>query len=74
MGEVIAAMGYTTDIANANSSDFDETVIVYQAADKRSEAMEIAQAMGIGRVVKNDAGEYLMNGDFLVVLGSDYGA
>ena len=73
-GEVIAAMGYTTDIANANSSDFDETVIVYQAADKRSEAMEIAQAMGIGRVVKNDAGEYLMNGDFLVVLGSDYGA
>ena len=74
VGEVIAAMGYTTDIANANSSDFDETVIVYQAADKRSEAMEIAQAMGIGRVVKNDAGEYLMNGDFLVVLGSDYGA
>ena len=74
VGEVIAAMGYTTDIANANSSDFDETVIVYQAADKRSEAMEIAQAMGVGRVVKNDAGEYLMNGDFLVVLGSDYGA
>ena len=74
VGEVIAAMGYTTDIANANSSDFDETVIVYQAADKRSEAMEIAQAMGICRVVKNDAGEYLMNGDFLVVLGSDYGA
>ena len=74
VGEVIAAMGYTTDIANANSSDFDETVIVYQAADKRSEAMEIARAMGIGRVVKNDAGEYLMNGDFLVVLGSDYGA
>ena len=74
VGEVIAAMGYTTDIANANSSDFDETVIVYQAADKRSEAMEIAQAMGIGRVVKNDAGEYRMNGDFLVVLGSDYGA
>lgn len=73
VGEVIAAMGYTTDIANANSSDFDETVIVYQAADKRSEAMEIAQAMGVGRVVKNDAGEYLMNGDFLVVLGSDYG-
>ena len=74
VGEVIAAMGYTTDIANANSSDFDETVIVYQAADRRSEAMEIAQAMGVGRVVKNDAGEYLMNGDFLVVLGSDYGA
>ena len=74
VGEVISAMGYTTDIANANSSDFDETVIVYQVADKRSEAMEIAQAMGIGRVVKNDAGEYLMNGDFLVVLGSDYGA
>lgn len=74
VGEVIAAMGYTTDIANANSSDFDETIIVYQAADKRSEAMEIARAMGIGRVVKNDAGEYLMNGDFLVVLGSDYGA
>ncbi len=74
VGEVIAAMGYTTDIANANSSDFDETVIVYQTADKRSEAMEIAQAMGVGRVVKNDAGEYLMNGDFLVVLGSDYGA
>ena len=74
VGEVIAAMGYTTDIANANNSDFDETVIVYQAADKRSEAMEIAQAMGIGRVVKNDTGEYLMNGDFLVVLGSDYGA
>ena len=74
VGEVIAAMGYTTDIANANSSNFDETVIVYQAADRRSEAMEIAQAMGVGRVVKNDAGEYLMNGDFLVVLGSDYGA
>ena len=74
VGEVISAMGYTTDIANANSSDFDETVIVYQAADKRSEDMDIAQAMGIGRVVKNDAGEYLMNGDFLVVLGSDYGA
>ena len=35
--------------------------------------MEIAQALGIGRAVKNE-GEYLMDGDFLVVLGSDYGA
>ena len=72
-GEIIEAMGYTTDIANANSSDYEQTIIVYQSSDKRADAMEIAQALGIGRAVKNE-GEYLMDGDFLVVLGSDYGA
>lgn len=74
VGEVVEAMGYTTDIANANSSDFTETLVVYQTDDQRADAMEIAQNMGIGRAVKNENGAYLMNGDFLIVLGSDYGA
>lgn len=72
-GEAIEAMGYTIDVANANSDDFDETLVVYKTADQRADAMEIARAVGKGRAVQNDGG-YIVNGDFLVVLGSDYGA
>lgn len=73
VGEQVEALGYTADIANANASTYTETLVVYQTSDQRAQAMELAQTIGVGRVVQNENGEYLMNGDFLVILGSDFG-
>ena len=72
VGEQVEALGYTADIANANASTYTETLVVYQTSDQRAQAMELAQTIGVGRVVQNENGEYLMNGDFLVILGSDF--
>ncbi len=68
---IINYMGYETDTGNANSSDYEQTIIVYDNPDQAQYAQEIADSLGIGVTVQNQD-EYLYDTDFLVVIGSDW--
>lgn len=67
----ISKLGYTCQTGNANSGDFDETLVVYDDAMKAEQAQEIVDALGVGMAVQNQGG-YVFEGDFLVVVGSDW--
>ena len=67
----IAALGYTIDVGNANSTDYAQTIVVYNTADQAELAAEIASTLGVGTTVQN-TGEYLFESDYLVVIGSDW--
>lgn len=69
--EKIQELGYTVNTGNANSAGYGETVIVFEDDDQREYAQEIADVLGVGKVVKNN-NEYLYDADFLVVIGSDW--
>ena len=70
-GYLLQKMGYDTDIANASSSDYTETLVVFSSPEKRQDALQIAQTLGVGKVLLNN-GDYRIDGDFLVILGSNY--
>jgi hypothetical protein len=66
-------VGYTiTDVGNADSTSYTKTLVVYNDSSKQSEAEEIARTIGGSVTVQPNDGTYLMSGDFLVVVGSDY--
>ena len=67
----IQEMGYETDIASASSSDYAQTLIIFNDPSQRQDALQIAQTLGIGKVLLNN-GDYRIDGDFLVILGSDF--
>lgn len=69
--EVVEGMGYTADAADANSSGYNTTVVVYNDKDDRAAAQEIAEELGKGLVLQND-GAYAFEGDFLVLIGWDW--
>ncbi|MDQ9779235.1 hypothetical protein RF400_11610, partial [Acinetobacter baumannii] len=56
---------------NANSTDYAQTIVVYNTADQAELAAEIASTLGVGTTVQN-TGEYLFESDYLVVIGSDW--
>lgn len=64
-------LGFKTDVANANSTDFTNTVIVYTNDSQKATAEAIKDALGCGKVEKNN-NEYLYSTDYLVVIGTDY--
>lgn len=70
--ERIKPLGYTADASNANSFNYDETVVVFDTADQRVYAEELIDALGCGRAVQNKNGEYQYEGDFLILIGSDW--
>lgn len=68
----LEAQGYTvSDIGDADTYDYDQTLVVYEDDSRAEEAAGIVAALGEGHVVKNDL-EYIMSEDFLVVIGKDY--
>lgn len=67
----IGALGYTIDVGNANSTDYAQTIVVYNTSDQAELAAEIASTLGVGTAVQNN-GEYLFESDYLVVIGSDW--
>lgn len=67
----VEELGYTVNTGNANSTDFAQTVVVYNTADQQEYAKEIAAKLGVGVAVANN-NEYLFETDFLVVIGSDW--
>lgn len=72
--DVLTSMGYlgsNINVANANSTDFDSTLIVFKDADKAEEAKMIADALGCGRAVR-DMDTYLFDSDYLIVIGADW--
>ena len=70
--ERIKPLGYTADASNANSFSYEETVVVFDTDDQRVYAEELIDALGCGRAVQNKNGEYDYEGDFLILIGSDW--
>ena len=68
---LISPLGYTVKTGDAKTSDYKETVIVYEKDSQRQYAEEIAEALGCGRVLQNED-EYIYSADFLVVVGADW--
>ena len=64
-------MGFKTDTGNADSLDYEETLVVYNSSGKAAEAKQIANALGCGTPFYND-GTYALEADFLVVIGADW--
>lgn len=56
---------------NADSFDYPQTLVVYEQGGKADRAQEIVDALGVGKAMVND-GSYVINADFLVVLGADW--
>ena len=70
--EKLKAFGYTNVSAgNANSSDFDSTVVVYSEDTYAKDAQIVAAQLGCGEAVKND-GTYTSSANVMAVLGKDY--
>ena len=46
--------------------------IVFDTPDQRVYAEELIDALGCGRAVQNTDGEYVYDGDFLILIGSDW--
>ena len=67
---VIANMGYTTETGNAQSYDYEHTLVIFNDVARRSEAEEIAQQLGAGCLILNN-GAYQFSSDFLVIVGAD---
>lgn len=69
--EKIAALGYTTSTGNADSDGYSETLVVFRDSDRQAAAQEMVDTLGVGRAVQ-DAGEFLFDADFLIVIGADW--
>lgn len=67
----LTTVGFRTDVGNANSSDYENTRIVYNNDDHREAAEKIKELLGCGDIIKNDD-EYIFNTDLLVVVGNDF--
>lgn len=70
-GQTIGNMGYDVETGNADSYDYENTLIIFNNASLRHDALSIAQQLGCGKIYLNN-GEYSFSSDFLVILGSDY--
>lgn len=69
--ERVQALGYGVNTRNADAFDYPQTVVVYNGDADKARAQEIADALGVGKVVKND-GSYQFSENYLVVLGADW--
>ncbi len=70
--EKLKAFGYTNvEGANADSTDYKTTTIVYKDSTYEKDANAVAKQLGCGTVQADD-GTYLMTTNLLVVLGADY--
>ncbi len=68
---VISDLGFQVNTGNANSSDYTTTVVVYNDPDRKQDAQDIVDELGVGTIEQNKS-KYLFDGDLLVVLGTDY--
>lgn len=69
--ERIKPLGYTLDSDNADSFNYEQTLVIYEKGGKAERAQEIVDALGVGKAMVND-GSYVFYADFLVVLGADW--
>lgn len=72
VSSMLTNRGYNvTSVGDADSYDYTNTVVVYDDPANASSARAIAGSIGVGSAVEND-GSYVFDGDYLVVIGSDY--
>lgn len=67
----LTPLGAIAETGNADDSNYQETLIIYDDASQEAQAQAIADALGCGKVQKN-TGVYAYSGDFLVVVGADW--
>ena len=60
-----------TDVGNADSQVYEETLVVYKDEDKAACAQAVVDAMGVGRTT-NASAYYSFDSDVLVMIGRDY--
>ena len=69
---ILRSMGYRNfDTGNADSFDYEETIVIYKDPDDEEYAEAIVDALGHGEAIPDD-GTYLFNSDYLVVIGADW--
>ena len=70
--EKLKSFGYTNVSAgNANTTDYDTTIVIYDDDTYAKDAQIIAAQLGCGQATKND-GSYTSSGNVMAVLGKDY--
>lgn len=67
----LTPLGAIAETGNADDSNYQETLIIYDDDSQQAQAQAIADALGCGKVQKN-TGVYSYSGDFLVVVGADW--
>lgn len=67
----LTPLGAIAETGNADDSNYQETLIIYDDASQEAQAQAIADALGCGKAQKN-TGVYAYSGDFLVVVGADW--
>lgn len=60
-----------TDAADADATDYEQTLVVYNNEADKAAAEAIAQALGSSATVVLNNGEYLTQSDILVIIGAD---
>lgn len=69
---ILTEQGFNvTDVGNADSQVYEETLVVYKDEDKAACAQAVADAMGVGRTT-NASAYYSFDSDVLVMIGRDY--
>lgn len=72
VGECLTADGFNVaGTGNADSSEFPETIVVYDGDEHKEQAEEVARALGVGRTIVG-AGYYEYDTDVLVIIGKDW--
>lgn len=72
VGEILAADGFNVaGTGNADSSEFPETLVVYDGEEHKEQAEEVVRALGTGRAIVG-AGYYEYETDVLVIIGKDW--
>ena len=67
----LTPLGAIAETGNADDSNYQQTLIIYDDSSQEAQAQAIADALGCGKVQKN-TGVYSYSGDFLVVVGADW--
>ena len=70
-GKTLEKMGFSVDVDNADDTDYETTLVVYNSSGQAAEARQIVKALGCGEPFCND-GTYALKGDYLVVIGADW--
>ena len=72
VADELASMGYSVGATgDADSYDYSQTLVIYNDDSQLPTARQIAEAIGAGVAQRND-GRYSFDGDYLVIVGSDY--
>lgn len=71
-GELVEKLGYTVETGNAETFNYPSTLVIYNKSSQANLAQEIVDALGVGTTLLNDGG-YIVDEDFLVVIGADWG-